>query len=100
MKHKLVRYKVKPEAAAENRRLVEAVFEALQAESPKDFGYTVIELGDGSLVHLVTDFGDEAFKLGALPSVQAFRRGIAERCDEQPQSSDASIVGHYGNAAG
>jgi len=31
MKHKLVRYRVKPEAAAENVRLVEAVFDALQA---------------------------------------------------------------------
>jgi hypothetical protein len=95
MKHKLVRYRVKPEAVAENRRLVEAVFEALQAQSPEDFSYLVIELGDGSFVHLVTDSGDGAFELGDLSAVQAFRRGIAERCDEQPQVSDASIIGRY-----
>jgi hypothetical protein len=100
MKHKLVRYKVKPEAAAENRRLIEAVFDALKARSPKDFGYMVVELGDGSFIHLVTDLGDAAFELGGLPEVQAFRRGIAVRCDEPPQASDAQIVGLYGGVAG
>ena len=47
MKHRLVRCKEKPEAVAENRRLVEAVFEALRARAPEDVSYKVIELGDG-----------------------------------------------------
>jgi hypothetical protein len=100
MKHKLVRYKVKPEAAAENRRLVEAVFDALQAQSPEDISYMVIELGDGSFVHFKTDFAEESFEMGGLPAFQAFRRGIAERCDEPPQASDARIVGRYRIATG
>jgi hypothetical protein len=75
------------------------VFEALQARSPKDFGYMAVELGDGSFVHLVTDLGDAAFELGGLPEVQAFRRGIASRCDEPPQASDAQIAGLYGRFA-
>src|SRR4029450_7708443 len=73
MKHKLVRYKVKPEAVAENRHLVEAVFEALQARAPEDVSYMVIELGDGSFVHLKTDLTEGAFELGELPAFQAFR---------------------------
>jgi hypothetical protein len=36
MKHKLVHYKVKPEAVTENRRLVEGVFAALRARAPED----------------------------------------------------------------
>jgi hypothetical protein len=51
MKHKLVRYKSKPEAFAENRCLIEAVFEQLHARAPWDVSYLVIELGDGSFVH-------------------------------------------------
>jgi hypothetical protein len=100
MKHKLVRYKVKPEAVAENRHLVEAVFEALQARAPEDVSYMVIELGDGSFVHLKTDLVEGAFELGELPAFQAFRHGIGERCEELPQSSEASIVGRYRIAAG
>jgi hypothetical protein len=48
MKHKLVRYKAKPEAVAENRRLIDAVFEALHAKAPEGVSYMVIELGDGT----------------------------------------------------
>jgi len=47
MQQRLVRCKEKPEAVAENRRLVEAVFEALRARAPEDVSYMVIELGDG-----------------------------------------------------
>jgi hypothetical protein len=95
MKHKLVRYRVKPEAAAENRRLVEAVLDALMVQAPERVSYMVVELEDGSFVHLKTDFGDEDFEMGDLPAFQAFRRDIAERCEEPPRASDARIVGHY-----
>jgi len=99
MKHKLVRYKVKPGAVLKNRRPVEAVFDALQAESPKDVGYMVVEVQDGSFVHLKTDLAEEPFELGDLPAFQAFGRGIIDRCAEPPQSSEARIVGRYGVAA-
>jgi hypothetical protein len=52
MKCKLVRYKAKPEVVAKNRRLIEAVFEQLQARAPDSVSYMVIELGNGSFVHL------------------------------------------------
>jgi hypothetical protein len=100
MKHKLVRYKVKPEAATENRRLIEAVFDALRAQAPEDISYMVIELFDGSFLHLKTDLADGTFELGDLLAVQAFRRGIGERCEEPPKSSEARIVGRYRVAVG
>jgi len=95
MKHKLVRYKVKPEALAEHRRLIKGVFGALLDQSPEDVGYMVIETGCGGFVHLKTDFGDETFELGELPAFQAFGKGIIERCIEPPQSSEATIIGRY-----
>ena len=39
----------------------------------------VLELEDGSFVHLKTDFREGAIDLGKLPAFQVFRRGIAER---------------------
>jgi hypothetical protein len=95
MKRKLVRYKAKPEAVAENRRLIQAVLEQLRARAPEDVSYMVIELGDGSFVHLKSDARDNAFDLSELPAFQAFRRGIGERCEEQPQSQEARVVGSY-----
>jgi len=55
MKHRLVLYKVKPEAVAENRRLIEAVFKELPARAPEGLSYMVIELEDGNFVHLKSD---------------------------------------------
>jgi len=55
----------------------------------------VLELEDGSFVHLKTDFREGAIDLGKLPAFQVFRRGIAERCGERPRASDANIVGRY-----
>jgi RNA polymerase sigma-70 factor, ECF subfamily len=95
MKHKLVRYKVKPEAAAENRRLIETVFGALQARSPEDISYMVLELEDGSFVHLKTDFREGAFDLGELPAFQAFSSGIASAATSRrkpaPRASSDAI---------
>jgi hypothetical protein len=95
MKHKLVRYRVKPEAVAENRRLVEQVLDSLVTQSPEGISYMVVELDDGSFVHFKTDVGDGDFEMGDLPAFQAFRRDIAERCDEPPRASNAKIVGRY-----
>jgi hypothetical protein len=100
MKQMFVRYKAKPKAVAENRRLVEAVFEELRAKAPEDVSYMVIELGDGSFVHLKSDAAEGAFELVELRAFQAFRRGIGERCEEPPQSHEARLIGSYGKAVG
>jgi len=100
MKHKLVRYKVRPEAVAENRRLIEGVFEALQATAPEDVSYMVLELEDGSFIHLKSDGTAGGFELGELPAFQSFRRGIGERCEEAPQSREARLVGAYRTTLG
>jgi hypothetical protein len=94
----LVRYRTKPGAAAENRRLIEAMFEALQAQAPEDLRYMVFEYGDGSFIHLKTDLAEGEFELDKLPAVQAFRHGIRERCEEPPQPAEARLVGSYGLA--
>ena len=43
----VVSYQVRPEAVAEHVRLIEAVFEQLNAEQPGNVEYKVVRLQDG-----------------------------------------------------
>ena len=55
MKRLMVRYKVKPDRAAENERYVANVFEQLQRERPAGLRYATFKLDDGvSFVHVVS----------------------------------------------
>ena len=54
MKRTLVRYKVKPEQVQENARLIELVFQELQAKSPEGVRYLALRLDDGTFVHFAT----------------------------------------------
>lgn len=93
----VVRYQTKPERAAENRRLIEAVFEALRDRAPDGFTYQVFALGDGvSFVHVVTERDtDDPDSLQEVPAFQAFVADIAERCDVPPVATGAMVVGSY-----
>jgi hypothetical protein len=96
MKRTMVRYKVKPEHADENVRLIQKVFEELQAKSPAGVRYLVLRLNDGTFVHL--SMADTADGVSPIPRLEAFgtyQGGIRERCVELPQSSDVTIVGEY-----
>ena len=97
MKRTMVRYKVKPEYAEENARLIQKVFEELHAKSPAGVRYLVLRLNDGTFVHL--SMADTADGVSPIPRLEAFGRyqsGIRERCAELPQSSDVTVIGEYG----
>jgi hypothetical protein len=94
MKHTIVRYQTKPEATAENRRLIEGVFEALHAAAPDGIRYAVLSLADGSFVHIV-ESTDSSAPLTGLPAFRSFASNIPERCLVPPQSSEATLVGSY-----
>jgi hypothetical protein len=89
----MVRYKVRPEAVAENEELVRAVYAELQQTQPAGMRYATFQLDDGlSFVHV--NFSD-GVSLNELASFKAFQEGIAERCDEQPQVSELREIGSY-----
>jgi hypothetical protein len=93
MKRVLVRYKVKPEAVAENEELVRAVYAELAETQPEGMRYATFQLDDGvSFVHI--NFSGGA-SLNDLASFRAFQEGIAERCDEQPKVSELREIGSY-----
>ena len=89
----VVRYRVRPECAEENERLVRAVFDELSAAGPPGLSYQSNVLADGvTFVHVVD--GDD----GALRDLPAFRRfawTVGERCDDPPEQSTFRVLGHY-----
>ena len=97
MKATVVRYQAKPDKAAENRQLIEAVFAELDEREPKGFTYKVFLLEDGvSFIHVVIEHDvDEPDSLQAVSAFQAFVAGIADRCDVPPAASGATIGGGY-----
>jgi len=97
MKATVVRYQAKPDRAAENQRLIEAVFAELKGRQPVGFTYQVFRLEDGlSFVHVATEHDvDEPDSLQAVPAFQAFVAGVAERCDIPPVAMGATVVGDY-----
>jgi hypothetical protein len=94
----VVRYRTKPERADENQELVEKVFAELSSMGDTGFSYTSFRLEDGvSFVHVVVEHptGGKT-SLSDVPAFQEFTAGIADRCDEQPVASGATIVGCHG----
>ena len=94
MKQMVVRYKVRPEAAPENQRLIEKVFAELQMKSPEGVRYLALKLADGTFVHFAMT-EDGAPPIPGLEAFRAFQTGVKERCIELPQSAEVTIVGNY-----
>ena len=68
MKRLLIRYKTRPDAAAENRRLIENVFAELQAKSPEGVRYMVLALGDD--VHRAAELQDSSHKMWNVAGIE------------------------------
>jgi hypothetical protein len=97
MKTVMVRYQVRPDAAAENERLVKQVFEQLAREQPEGLRYQTLKLADGvSFVHVAShEPGPGGHPLTQLEAFKAFVAGIKERCVEPPVTVEAEVIGAY-----
>ena len=84
MRQVMVRYKVKPELAQENERLVRAVYDELEHSAPAGLRYTTFKLEDGvsfvhlASIHLVIEEGRTSAQAGAL------LRGLTQERPEFP----------------
>ena len=91
----IIRYQTRPDAAAENSRLVEAVFASLAELSPRDFCYQTYRLADGvSFVHIARLDGP-VNPLASSSAFAQFQRDLAQRCVEPPAPSEATLIGSY-----
>ena len=98
MQSVIVQYRVRPERAEENRRLVGAVFAELAEQAPAGIRYASFQLEDGvSFVHVASiETADGSNPLATIAAFAEFTREIGERCDEPPAAQGAEIVGSYG----
>lgn len=100
MKTVMVRYKVKPESAADNEALIKQVFVQIAREKPAGMRYQVFKQADGvSFVH-VSSFDNAAGNpLTQLDAFKAFTAGIKDRCVEPPATVELQQVGRYDHLA-
>ena len=95
MTQHMVRYTVKPDQAAHNEELVEAVIAEPRRVQPAGLRYAAYKLDDGvSFVHLVWR-EDGHGPAPQLPALTAFHAGMRERCDEAPVRTGFSEIGSY-----
>ncbi len=100
MKTVMVRYKLKPEAAAENEALIKQVFVQLARDKPAGMRYQVFKQADGvSFVHVSAFDNPAGNPLTQLDAFKAFIAGIKERCVEQPVPVELQQVGRYDHLA-
>ncbi|OOG39814.1 hypothetical protein [Polaromonas sp. A23] len=97
MKTILVRYKVKPELADDNQRLIEQTFAELARDKPDGLRYQTFRLDDGvSFMHVATrDGGAEESPLMKVEAFRAFLAGIKDRCVEPPVQTEVKAIGRY-----
>jgi translation elongation factor EF-1beta len=93
----MVRYKVKPESAEENERLVRAVYEELKRTRPAGLRYATFRLDDGvSFVHVASNETEDGHSpLGEVAAFREFVKDVAERCAEPPVTRELHEVGSF-----
>jgi hypothetical protein len=95
MRQVMVRYRVKPERAAENEQLVRAVYAELARTEPAGLRYATFQLDDGvSFVHLAST-EDGHSPLSQVKAFERFQEHIGDRCDEAPVVTELREIGSF-----
>jgi hypothetical protein len=85
------------EAADENQRRVEGVFDELTVNKPDNVSYIVLRLADNSFVHVsFHDHGDdEVNPIASTPAFAHFQEDHAGRREGSVDQQTAELVGAY-----
>jgi hypothetical protein len=97
MRQVMVRYKVKPELAQENERLVRAVYDELAHSAPAGLRYATFKLEDGvSFVHLASIETDDGHNpLQDIAAFKHFQANAGERQDEPAVATELRAIASY-----
>ena len=97
MRQVMVRYRVKPELAQENERLVRAVYDELAQSAPAGLRYATFTLEDGvSFVHLASIETDDGHNpLQDIAAFKRFQENSRELREEPPVTSELREIGSY-----
>jgi hypothetical protein len=88
----LVRYRCKPEAAAENEALSRAVFEELRAAAPPNVAYGLFRDGLDFLHLFVNTVDDESAPVTELPAFKAYAKDVVARCKAPPEATRMGLT--------
>ena len=85
------------EAADENQRRVEGVFDELSTTKPDNVSYIVLRLADDSFVHVsFHDHGDdEVNPIASTAAFAHFQDGHGDRREGEVDQQTAELVGAY-----
>jgi predicted SnoaL-like aldol condensation-catalyzing enzyme len=85
------------EAADENQRRVEGVFDELATTNPDNVSYIVLRLADDSFVHVSfhDHRDDEANPIALTAAFAHFQDGHVDRRDGAVDQQTATLVGSY-----
>ena len=85
------------EAADENQRRVDGVFEELNANKPENVSYIVLRLADDSFLHVsFHDHGDdEVNPIASTAAFAHFQDGHGDRREGGVDQQTAELVGAY-----
>jgi hypothetical protein len=85
------------EAADENQRRVEGVFEELSDTTPDNVSYIVLRLADDSFVHVSfhNHADDEVNPIASTAAFAHFQENHADRRDGSVDQQTAELVGAY-----
>jgi hypothetical protein len=85
------------EAADENQRRVEAVFDELAAAAPDNVSYIVLRLADDSFVHVSfhNHGDDEVNPISSTAAFTHFQQDHEDRRDGGVDQQKATLVGAY-----
>lgn len=97
MKRVMVRYKVKPEHAAQNENLVRAVYEELHAAQPAGLRYATFKLDDDvTFIHFASNESDNGDSpLSRIAAFKRFQEGLRKRCVEPPTVTELAEIGSF-----
>ena len=91
----IVRYRVKPDRAAENLRLVKAVFAELAQQKPDGLRYASFVADDGVTFYHVASIDADKNPLLECQAFKAFQKDIVDRCEDPPRPTQVNEVGSY-----
>jgi hypothetical protein len=97
MSTRMIRYKVKPERAAENEQLVRNVYDELARTAPEGLRYATFALEDGvSFVHIASVETDDGHNpLLDVKAFAEFQSEIADRCEQPAVATELREVGSF-----
>ena len=86
MDYFLIRYRVRPNKAAEQAAAVREFVAAIAADAEAQIGYTVYRADETAFVHLAEVADAETLaRLQSRPYFKAFAEGMRPRCEAPPE---------------